>query len=209
MSDFATSVPGYPWEGVGRPHKRILEAYWSGAIDEAAFEEQIAALRAERLQTQANAGLDYVPVGDFTLYDHTLDTALMLGCVPQRFGWDGGAIGHDLYYGIARGRDGVPPLAMTKWFDSNYHYLVPELPRQFSLTENRALTDYLAGREVIGAKAQPVLLGPFTFLRLARLHGAALAARLAELTPLYAQIVRELGAAGAALVQIDEPALVT
>ena len=207
MARYTTTVPGYPRVGAGRVYKKLLEGFWSGTLAEEEFSAQIDALRADRLRTQADAGLDYIPCGDFSLYDHVLDTAVMLGCIPARFGWQGGPVDLQLYFALARGRAGIPPCELTKWFDTNYHYLVPELPERFMLTANRALEAFRFGRQVVGAAAKPVLLGPYTFLKLARLAGPALVARLDELAPLYARILQELAAAGATLVQLDEPAL--
>jgi 5-methyltetrahydropteroyltriglutamate--homocysteine methyltransferase len=208
MKPFATTIPGYPRLGESRRYKKLLEGFWSGALAREAFDLGMTDLRADRLRTQAAAGLDFIPCGDFSLYDHVLDTAVMLGCVPKRFGWRGGSVDLPLYFALARGRDGVAPCEMTKWFDTNYHYLVPELPERFTLTSNRALEAYRFGRQVVGATTKPVLLGPFTFVKLARRSGTALAERLHELVPIYAQILRELAAEGATLAQVDEPALV-
>ncbi len=209
MKRYTTTIPGYPRIGAGRIYKKLLEQFWSGALPRDEFVAQIDALRAERLRTQAAAGLELVPCGDFSLYDHVLDTAVMLGCVPPRFGWSGGPVDLELYFALARGRDGIPPCELTKWFDTNYHYLVPELPPRFALTTNLALEAFHFAQRTVGAAAKPVLLGPYTFLKLARLSDAALAARLDELTPLYAQILGELAAADASLVQLDESALVS
>ncbi|HEX4128438.1 MAG TPA: 5-methyltetrahydropteroyltriglutamate--homocysteine S-methyltransferase [Pirellulales bacterium] len=208
MMPFTTTVPGYPRLGRGRAYKKLLEDFWKGSLDDAAFAARLDELRVDRLRTQAACGLDLIPCGDFSPYDHVLDTATMLGCMPERFGWKGGAVDPRLYYAMARGRDGVPPLEMTKWFDTNYHYLVPELPLRFQITKNCALEALRHARRSVATAVKPVLLGPFTFLRLARLSGAALVARLDELSPLYAQTLAELAAEQANLVQIDEPALV-
>jgi len=208
VQPFSTTVPGYPRVGLGRPYKKLLEDYWKHALSDDAFDAAAAHLRAERLQTQARFGLDLLPCGDFSLYDHVLDTAVMLGCIPARFKWQGGPVNHGLYFALARGRDGIAPLEMTKWFDTNYHYLVPELPPQFQLTANLPLEALRQGRTAVAAALKPVVLGPFTFLRLARLTGAVLGRRLEELTPIYTRILTELAGEGVALVQIDEPALV-
>jgi 5-methyltetrahydropteroyltriglutamate--homocysteine methyltransferase len=204
---FATTVPGYPRVGPSREYKRILEERWSGATTPAEFARRIGELRRERLRTQRDLGLDLVPCGDFSLYDHVLDTAIMLGCVPPRFGWRGGAIDADLYFAMARGRTGAAACELTKWFDTNYHYLVPELPESFALTSNWPLDALRVGRRVLGPAAKPVMLGPFTFLKLARLSGDDLVRRLRELTPIYTGVLDELIAEGAT-IQVDEPALV-
>ena len=207
-SPYLTSVPGYPRVGAGRVYKKLLEGFWSGSIAADQFVSGVEDLRIERLREQARSGLDLIPCGDFSLYDHVLDTAIMLGCIPARFQKWVGQGDTDLYFAMARGRDGVPACEMTKWFDTNYHYLVPELPERFTLTSNPIAEAYRLGRRVVGHAAKPVMLGPFTFLKLARLSGAALAERLLELTPIYATLLRDLTQEGAALIQIDEPALV-
>ena len=203
FAPYSTTIPGYPRVGPNRQYKTLLEAFWSHKISSEQFASGVEELKTERLATQAE--LDLVPCGDFSLYDHVLDAALQFGCVPERFGWDGGPISHDLFFAMARGRDGVSPLEMTKWFDTNYHYLVPELPERFVLTSNRVLEAFLQARSVVGDKAKPVLLGPFSFLRLARLEGEELAKRLEEILPLYETILSELEAP---LIQMDEPFLV-
>jgi 5-methyltetrahydropteroyltriglutamate--homocysteine methyltransferase len=205
FAPFCTTVPGYPRVASGRVYKTLLEKFWAGKISAQEFEEGSAALRRERLETQAALGLDLIPAGDFSLYDHVLDNALQFGCVPSRFGWSGGKIDPSLYFAIARGRDGIQPLEMTKWFDTNYHYLVPELPEKFSLAESLSVEAYRFAKSVVGDKAKPVVLGPFSFLKLARLSGQELSRRIAELVPLYEQVLRDLVGEGAALIQIDEP----
>lgn len=204
MSSYVTTIPGYPRVGPKRAYKTLLEDFWNGKLTSAEFTAKMDEHRAERLKTQADGGLDYVPSGDFSLYDHVLDTALMLGCLPDRFK---GLSGIDAYFAAARGKDGIPPMEMTKWFDTNYHYLVPELPAKFALAQNKALADYEFAKKVVGDKARPVLLGPFTFLKLARLEGAELGARLTELLPIYKEIIESLVAAGAQQISVDESAL--
>lgn len=205
---YATTIPGYPRIGVGRTYKKLLEGFWTGSVSQDQFALGIAELRTDRLTVQAHSGLDLIPCGDFSQYDHVLDTAVMLGCIPDRFAKWASTIDSALYFAMARGRDGVAACEMTKWFDTNYHYLVPELPTRFALTINSVADAYRHGREIVGDAAKPVVLGPFTFLKLARLSGAELAERLAELTPLYASILRDLEDAGAKIVQVDEPSLV-
>ena len=207
MTHFRTTVPGYPRVGERRAYKKLLESYWGGNINAMAFTEGIFELRRERLQTQARNGVDLIPAGDFSLYDHVLDTALMLGCIPERFSPWSDRIDYDLTFAMARGRDGVPACEMTKWFDTNYHYLVPELPQRFKLTGNPVLDAYRVAAQEVGPAAKPVVLGPFTFLKLAHAEGEELERRLVEIVPLYTSILGELAAEGAALIQIDEPYL--
>jgi 5-methyltetrahydropteroyltriglutamate--homocysteine methyltransferase len=205
---YQTTTLGYPRVGPGRTYKWMLEEYWSGKSGAATLEAQARRREAECLIAQQQGGIDLIVCGDFSLYDHVLDMAVMLGCIPERFGWEGGPVSLDQYFGMARGVGGVAACEMTKWFDTNYHYLVPELPDVFRLAENRPLNALRRARQVVEKAAKPWLLGPFTFLRLAGLSGAMLARRLEELTPLYCQILEELTGENAPLVQIDEPALV-
>src|SRR6266498_4404306 len=155
---YRTTTLGYPRVGRGRAYKWMLEEYWAGKTDVAALRMQAWDREAECLTTQRDLGIDQVACGDFTLYDHVLDTAVMLGCIPERYGWEGSEIAANLYFGMARGREGIPACEMTKWFDTNYHYLVPELPVAFRLTENRPLAALRRARGVIGAAAKPWLL---------------------------------------------------
>lgn len=218
--NYATTTLGYPRVGQGRAYKWMLENFWAGKINAAQLQRQARQREAECWQTQLAAGVDLISCGDFSLYDHVLDTAIILGCIPERYGWDssnvtserngwdGGDIAPELYFAMARGANGIPACEMTKWFDTNYHYMVPELPSHFQLTKNRPLEVLRRAKSIVGATAKPWLLGPFTFLRLAGLSGTQLVARLEELTPLYKQILHELAPENPALVQMDEPALV-
>jgi 5-methyltetrahydropteroyltriglutamate--homocysteine methyltransferase len=116
---------GFPRIGRGRELKRALEAFWAGKIDAPALSEAALRLRAGRRQQQRQAGIDLVPVGDFALYDHVLATTLLVGAVPPRFAGIGGSE-IELEFALARGTRGQPAMEMTKWFDTNYHYIVPE-----------------------------------------------------------------------------------
>lgn len=207
-STYATTTLGYPRVGQGRAYKWMLENFWAGRTDAAQLQQEAAGREAKIWRTQREAGIDLVPVGDFSLYDHVLDTAVMFGCIPQRYGWNGSEITPGKYFSLARGADGISACEMTKWFDTNYHYLIPELPSQFQLTHNRPLEALRRAQGVLGDVAKPWILGPFTFLKLANLPDSELLARLEELTPLYVQLLGELAAETAALVQIDEPSLV-
>ncbi len=207
-TQFSTATLGYPRVGSGRTYKWMLEHFWAGKIDIHELAQKAGEREAECWRTEHEAGIDAITCGDFSLYDHVLDTAIMLGCIPERYGWDGGEITPALYFAMARGANGIPACEMTKWFDTNYHYMVPELPERFQLTANRPLAAFRQATAAIGEAATPWLLGGFTFLRLAGLHRTDLAARLRELTPIYQRIVQELAAAGARLIQMDEPSLV-
>ncbi|HKJ88582.1 MAG TPA: 5-methyltetrahydropteroyltriglutamate--homocysteine S-methyltransferase, partial [Gammaproteobacteria bacterium] len=160
-------IPGFPRIGADRELKGALEAYWSGKSDRETLEEAGRTLRARHWRQQAEAGLDYVAVGDFSWYDHVLDTSVLLGAVPGRFGRSGGPVDLDTYFRMARGAsaDGVEavPCEMTKWFDTNYHYLVPELDRDmpFEIRSEKLFREVEEARER-GHAPKAVLVGPLT-----------------------------------------------
>jgi 5-methyltetrahydropteroyltriglutamate--homocysteine methyltransferase len=195
------TILGYPRIGPRRELKRALESYWDGAstADELlATGEQLRAATWSRL---AALGLPGIPSNTFSWYDHVLDTAVMVGAVPERYG-----SGLDGYFAMARGTAGLAPLRMTKWFDTNYHYIVPEISdsTEFRLSPDKPLGEVRQARG-LGLGTRPVLLGPVTFLLLAQdspIH------RLPELLPVYAELLALLAAEGVEWVQLDEPALV-
>jgi 5-methyltetrahydropteroyltriglutamate--homocysteine methyltransferase len=208
------TIPGYPRIGANRELKWALEGYWSGKRSAADLDETAREVRRANWHTQLAAGLDLIPVNDFSLYDHVLDTAVLAGVVPYRYGWTGDAVDLDTLFAMARGRTGARParaLEMTKWFDTNYHYLVPEfLPGQrFRLASAKPFAE-LAEARAAGVPAKPVLLGPITFLLLGKgaEDGVEPLALLDSLLPVYAETIRRLAAAGAEWIQLDEPALV-
>ncbi len=206
---------GFPRIGAQRELKFALERYWRGEIDRETLEAEGRALRAAHWQRQQAAGLDWIPVGDFSFYDQVLDHSAMFGVVPERFDWDGGEVDPDLYFRMARGRapSGEPAAAceMTKWFDTNYHYLVPEVVRgqRFALSSRR-LFDEVAEAAALGIPFKPVLIGPLTWLWLAKTRGEAFdrLELLDGLLAVYGEVLDELSRLGAEWVQIDEPALV-
>jgi len=202
---------GFPRLGENRELKFALERYWRGDIDHAALHAVAAELRQRHWQLQAGNGLDLIPVGDFSYYDQVLDTSVMLGVIPERFG---SAIDLDTYFRMARGQasDGVPFRAceMTKWFDTNYHYLVPEVTavQQFELSGTK-LFDETRELQALGYQPKPVLLGPLTWLWLAKTTGDFNKLDLLDrLLPVYSNILQRLAYQGVEWVQIDEPILV-
>ncbi len=206
------TIPGYPRIGKRRELKRALEGYWSGKRTAAELNETAATIRRANWEAQIAAGLDIVPVNDFSLYDHVLDTCALVGAVPSRFGWDGDVVGPDLLFAMARGgAGGEAAMELTKWFDTNYHYLVPEFsPGQtFRLASDKPFAE-LEEAAALGVPAKPVLLGPVTFLLLGKMHEGNVdpLSLLDALLPVYAEVVRRLAAGGAAWIQLDEPALV-
>ncbi|WP_328397668.1 5-methyltetrahydropteroyltriglutamate--homocysteine S-methyltransferase [Nocardia sp. NBC_00416] len=207
-SPFSATVLGLPRVGPRRELKRATESYWAGKIDAARLHETARALRRDQYTELISAGVDSVPVGTFSYYDQMLDTAALLGALPDRVAGIEDPL--DRYFAAARGTESVEPLEMTKWFDTNYHYLVPEIGPEttFTLHPDELLAQ-LAEAIELAVPARPVVIGPITFLKLAKTTGAAALDRVGELVPLYQELLRRLAAAGAAWVQIDEPALVT
>lgn len=207
-------ILGFPRIGAQRELKKALEGYWKGEITSATLEETARDLRAHHWHWQRAAGLDSVAVGDFSFYDHVLDTSALLGVVPARFAWQGGDVDLDTTFRMARGVgwNGAATSAceMTKWFDTNYHYLVPELVRgQVFRISSARLFEQTAEAVALGHRAKPVLLGPLSYLWLGKTQGEAFdrLALLDALVPVYAEILARLHALGAGWVQVDEPIL--
>ncbi|HTY05762.1 MAG TPA: 5-methyltetrahydropteroyltriglutamate--homocysteine S-methyltransferase [Gemmatimonadales bacterium] len=205
---------GFPSLGAARELKRATEAYWAGKLPAADLLAAARDLRARHWALQREAGIDLIPVNDFSLYDRMLDTCAMVGAIPARYGWRPGApVDLDLYFAMARGSQGkgrdVVAMEMTKWFDTNYHYLVPELARdqRFAPSSTKAI-DELREARALGLPAKPVLIGPVTFLLLSKTAGTGdRLAHLDALLPVYAEVLRGLKDAGADWVQLDEPTL--
>ncbi|WP_107417971.1 5-methyltetrahydropteroyltriglutamate--homocysteine S-methyltransferase [Streptomyces sp. CB03238] len=208
------TVYGYPRQGPNRELKKAVEGYWKGRIPADELRATAAGLRRSHWQRLAEAGVHEVPTGDFSYYDHVLDTSVMVGAVPVRHREAVAADALDGYFAMARGTEDVAPLEMTKWFDTNYHYLVPELGPDTVFAADSAkqvaeLTEALA----LGHTARPVIVGPVTYLLLAKPAPDAPAGfvpltLLDRLLPVYAEVLADLRAAGAGWVQLDEPALV-
>ncbi|MFC3965735.1 5-methyltetrahydropteroyltriglutamate--homocysteine S-methyltransferase [Nocardia jiangsuensis] len=206
---FTATVLGFPRVGPNRELKRATESYWAGRTNAQALHAVAKELRTAQLTAALDAGLDSVPVGTFSYYDQVLDTAVLLGALPQRV--SGIADELDRYFAAARGNAEVAPLEMTKWFDTNYHYLVPELAADtaFALHPEKPLAE-LQEALALGVPARPVVVGPVTFLKLAKsVDGSDLLDRLPDLIPLYERLLGLLAEAGAEWVQLDEPSLVT
>ncbi len=206
---------GFPRIGARRELKRAVEAYWKGELGREELEATGRDLRARHWQQQAEAGLDYVPVGDFSWYDQVLDMSALLGAVPERFGPVQGKVDLDTYFVMARGRSAqgseATPFEMTKWFDTNYHYMVPEFTRDmdFQITSDK-LFDELDEAVAAGYQPKPVLLGPLSYLWLGKTKGEEFdkLTLIERLLPVYTQILERLAKQGATWVQIDEPILV-
>ncbi|MET9558490.1 5-methyltetrahydropteroyltriglutamate--homocysteine S-methyltransferase [Streptomyces sp. NPDC006645] len=208
------TVYGYPRQGQNRELKKAVEGYWKGRVDADALRETAAGLRRSNWRQLADAGIHEVPSGDFSYYDHVLDTSVMVGAVPERHRAAVDADGTQGYFAMARGTQDVAPLEMTKWFDTNYHYLVPELgPDTVFAADSAKQVAELTEALTLGLTARPVLLGPVTYLLLAK-PAPGVAADFEPLTlldrllPVYAEVLADLRAAGADWAQLDEPALV-
>ena len=205
---------GFPPLGAHRELKRATEGYWSGKVPQAALLQTGAELRAAHWRLQRDAGVDLIPSNDFSYYDRVLDACAMVGAVPTRYGWSGGSFDLDTYFAMARGvqsggRD-VTAMEMTKWFDTNYHYIVPEFePGQTFRLASTKVVDEFTEAKALGFHTKPVLIGPVTFLLLGKTR-AGRVDRLDlvdALLPVYADVLGRLDAAGATWVQIDEPCL--
>ncbi|MDT2261151.1 hypothetical protein P7H06_18930 [Paenibacillus larvae] len=209
MSNLVNGNLGYPRIGLNREWKKALESFWSGKIGEDELLSTTRQLRLSHLRKQIEKGIQLIPVNDFTLYDQMLDHAAMFGLVPSRFHYDGGPVSLETYFAMARGNKQATACEMTKWFNTNYHYIVPELQGAApSLTVNRPLEAYREAKQELGVETKPVLIGLLTFLKLSKGYEPDRFASLADqFLPLYKQILIELEQEGVAWVQIDEPVL--
>ena len=228
MFPLPVSTLGTPRIGTRRELKLALESFWSGKSDETALLETAAALRAANWARQKVLGVTVIPSNDFSLYDQVLDTSVMIGAIPKVYGWKGGNVSLETYFAMARGSQGethdhacahghhdhghgAPAQEMTKWFDTNYHYMVPEFVKgqTFNLSSLKPVDEYREGK-ALGYQTRPVLLGPVTYLKLGKSNDATLdpLSLLGELIPVYIDVLRRLAANGAEWVQLDEPCLV-
>ncbi|MBB5372249.1 5-methyltetrahydropteroyltriglutamate--homocysteine S-methyltransferase [Acidocella aromatica] len=219
---------GFPRIGPRRELKTALESYWAGKSHAEALLGTAAALRARAWAWQRELGADIIPSNDFSLYDHVLDTSVMLGAIPAAYGWRGGPVELTTYFAMARGgrptaheescdcgakhgTEGVPAMEMTKWFDTNYHYLVPEFAsgQSFTLASTKVLDEYREAK-ALGIETRPVLLGPVSYLLLGKSKDADFdpLTLLPNVVAVYAQVLQALAAEGAQWAQIDEPCLV-
>jgi 5-methyltetrahydropteroyltriglutamate--homocysteine methyltransferase len=200
-----------PRIGPQRELKFALESYWSGKSNTDALFATAASLRASNWLRQQALGVTIIPSNDFSLYDHVLDTSVLVGAVPQTYGWAGGDVPLDVYFAMARGNADVPAQELTKWFDTNYHFIVPEFTsdQKFALSSTKPIDEYREAK-ALGYQTRPVLLGPVTYLKLGKSKDAAFdtLSLLDGLLPVYVDLLRQLAAEGAEWVQLDEPCLV-
>ena len=214
-----TTTLGYPRIGRDRELKRACESYWKGALSEEQLGATAAALRQAHWEAQRAAAVALIPVNDFSLYDHVLDAVALVGAVPPRYHWDGrdgATVDLDTYFAMARGaqRDGldVTAMEMTKWFDTNYHYIVPEWHsgQRFRLASTKPF-DELAQARALGVAAKPVLVGPFSLALLGKAQDEGLdplGETLDGIVVVYGEAIARLAAGGAEWIQLDEPCLV-
>src|SRR5690606_3089028 len=211
---------GFPRIGARRELKQAQEAYWAGTLQRSELEHVGRELRARHWAAQAEAGISLLPVGDFAWYDQMLEWSCLLGAVPPRFGQAADApVDLDTLFRMARGRapSGTPAAAceMTKWFDTNYHYIVPELhPAQTYRIARDSLFEQVAEAQAQGHQAKPVIPGPLTWLWLGKgdaytsAGDSAKLDLLERLVPVYREVLARLADQGVEWVQIDEPILV-
>jgi 5-methyltetrahydropteroyltriglutamate--homocysteine methyltransferase len=205
---------GFPPLGAARELKRATEGYWSGKVTREQLLATGAELRRRHWQLQQSLGVTGIPSNDFSFYDRVLDTCALVGAVPPRYQWKGDRVDLDTYFAMARGsqkqgRD-VTAMEMTKWFDTNYHYIVPEFERgqTFRLASTKPVDEYREAH-ALGIDTTPVLVGPVTFLLLGKTKGTSFdrLTLLDALLPVYGEVIAALAAAGATWVQLDEPCL--
>jgi 5-methyltetrahydropteroyltriglutamate--homocysteine methyltransferase len=210
---------GYPRIGARRELKKACELYWSGKSSREELYQTAKSLRETYWQSQANAGIDLVPCNDFSFYDHVLDMSLLLGVVPARYTpvvTDvKGNTELDLYFAMARGyqKDGldITAMEMTKWFDTNYHYIVPEFTHKqsFKICSDKVFEEFNGAQQVTGKTPKPVLIGPVSYLLLGKEkeEGFNRIDLLSRLLPVYIEVLQRLVSYGATWVQLDEPML--
>jgi methionine synthase (B12-independent) (EC 2.1.1.14) len=217
-----TTIHGYPKIGPNRELKKVVEAYWKGQVSKDELISKASEINLSRVKKAIDNGVDIIPSNDFSLYDFVLDTATMFNVIPERFKYIEDSL--DRYFAMARGTDKAIACEMTKWFDTNYHYIVPELAGDIKLVKNRPLESYRYVKEALGIKTKPVLVGPFTFVYLSKVYerqegsilmkmvkaseSSKFAGYLDLFASLYNQVLKELEKEGVEYVQLDEPAFV-
>src|SRR5215217_5653290 len=210
---------GYPRIGSQRQLKKACEQFWAGKLELRDLKEVARKIKEENWQTQLDAGIDLIPCNDFSFYDHVLDTSLMLGVIPQRYQPVLSQIKEnnevDLYFAMARGyqKNGldVTAMEMTKWLDTNYHYIVPEFTakQEFKIFNENVFGEYVNAHKIVGNKTKPVLVGPVSYLLLGKEKEAGFERidLIKKLVPVYIEIINRLKNQGAEWIQLDEPCL--
>ncbi|MEB8100017.1 5-methyltetrahydropteroyltriglutamate--homocysteine S-methyltransferase [Staphylococcus xylosus] len=207
MMTIKTSNLGFPRLGRKREWKKAIEGYWSNKYDLETLHQQLTDLHKENLLLQKNYNLSSIPVGDFSLYDHILDTSLLFNIIPERF--QGKDVDDDLLFDIARGNKEHVASALIKWFNTNYHYIVPEWDHAEPKLNKNVLLERFNYAQSLNINAHPVIVGPITFVKLSKGGTQSFEEKINTLLPLYKEVLQSLVDAGAEYIQIDEPALVT
>jgi 5-methyltetrahydropteroyltriglutamate--homocysteine methyltransferase len=214
-----SNVSGFPRIGRNRELKFATEGYWRGETSADQLAATAKTIRVENWKLMQDAGIDLIPSNDFSYYDQVLDTIALVGAVPDRYGWSGNQVDLDTYFAMARGRQtdnvDVTAMEMTKWFDTNYHYIVPELSpgTKFSLSSSKPFDEHAEAMEELGIDTIPVLIGPVSFLLLSkpadgvdeRFNALDL---IEDLIEVYGEVIEKLAEQGATWVQLDEPCFV-
>src|ERR687891_1553999 len=214
-----SNVAGFPRIGRNRELKFATEGYWRGQTSAEELAATAKAIRVENWRLMQGAGIDLIPSNDFSYYDQVLDTIALVGAVPERYGWGGGQIDLDTYFAMARGRQtddvDVTAMEMTKWFDTNYHYIVPELgpDTKFSLSASKPFDEHAEAMEELGIDTVPVLIGPVSFLLLSKPADGVSEdfdplELIEPLVSVYGEVIDRLAGQGATWVQLDEPCFV-
>ena len=201
---------GFPRVGAKRELKKAQESYWAKEISLEELNKVGAELRARHWKLQKDAGIDHIPSNDFTMYDHVLSACAMTGAVPERYEWKGDKVDLDTFFAMARGNAKVGAMEMTKWFDTNYHYIVPEFHKgqSFKWACDKAVRHYEEAK-ALGIQTRPVLLGPVSFLLLGKMRdGGDVLSLLDAVLPVYEAVLTKLKSLGAEWVQMDEPCFV-
>ncbi|RTX83163.1 5-methyltetrahydropteroyltriglutamate--homocysteine S-methyltransferase [Staphylococcus gallinarum] len=206
MMTIQTSNLGFPRLGRKREWKKAIEGYWSKKVDLDTLHQQLTDLHKENLLLQKNYNLSSIPVGDFSLYDHILDTSLLFNIIPERF--QGRDVNDDLLFDIARGNKEHVASALIKWFNTNYHYIVPEWDNVEPKLNNNVLLERFKYAQSLNVNAHPVIVGPITFVKLSKGGNQTFEEKVNTLLPLYKEVLQSLADAGAEYIQVDEPALV-
>lgn len=202
-----TTNLGFPRLGHKREWKKAIESYWNNKITKAELDDTLQQLHRSNLVLQQNYNLDSVPVGDFSLYDHILDTSLLFNIIPTRF--QDRDVDDDLLFDIARGNKSHVASALVKWFNTNYHYIVPEWENVTPRVNRNRLLERFNEAKALNINAHPVIVGPVTFVALSKGGDQSFEDKVRTLLPLYVEVLQSLIDAGAELIQIDEPILVT
>ncbi|AJC97087.1 5-methyltetrahydropteroyltriglutamate-- homocysteine methyltransferase [Staphylococcus hyicus] len=202
-----TTNLGFPRLGRKREWKKAIENYWNQSLSKAELDDTLRNLHRENLLLQKNHHLDSVPVGDFSLYDHILDTSLLFNIIPERF--QGRDVDDDLLFDIARGNKEHVASALIKWFNTNYHYIVPEWDHVTPKLGRHVILERFNYAKSLNIHAHPVIIGPITFVKLSKGGHQSFEDKVRTLLPLYIEAFEALIQAGAELIQVDEPVLVT